>query len=114
DRPRELEHVDRLTVVDEVRLPGRGSAGNQVLGGQDETVNQVVHVGVIELDALAANQHLDVTSQHALEHPAEHRLVAAAPDTAGPYRACQQTINAVLRQHESLGHNLCLGVKIVE
>jgi hypothetical protein len=59
-RPGELEHVDRVSVVDEVRLAGCRSTGHQVFRGQDEAVNQVVYVGVIELDVLAADQHLDM------------------------------------------------------
>ena len=69
--------------------PGAVPPGTRCSRGQDEAVNQVVHVGVIELDVLAADQHLDVTGEHALEHLAEHGLVAAAPDAAGPDRAGQ-------------------------
>ena len=83
-RPGEFEHVDRLTVVDEVGLPWGSSSGNQMLGGQDEAVNQVVYVGVIQLDVLVADQHLGITGDHVLEHLAEHRLIATAPDTTGP------------------------------
>ena len=110
----ELEHVDRLAVVDEVRLPGRRTARHQMLGGEDESVNQVVHVGVVELDVLAADQNLDVAGQHALEQLAEHRLIAAAPDAAGPDRAGQQSADIVLAQDELLGHHLGLGVEVVE
>ena len=70
--------------------PGAVPAGHQVLAGEDETVNQVVHVGVVEFGVLAADEHLDVAGEHALEHLAEHRLIAAAPDAAGPDRAGQQ------------------------
>ena len=77
-------------------------------------MNQVVHVGVVELDVLAADQHLDVAGEHALEHLAEHGLIAAAPDAAGPDRAGEQAADAVLRQHELLRDDLGLGVEIVE
>ena len=95
--------------------PGARAAGHQMLGGEDEAVNQVVHVGVVELDVLAADQHLDVAGEHALEHLAEHGLIAAAPDAAGPDRAGEQTrSDSVLRQHELLRDNLRLGVEVVE
>ena len=94
--------------------PGAVPPGDQVLGGQDEAVNQVVHVGVIQAGGLAADQHLDVAGQHAFEHLAEHRLIAAAPDPARPNRAGQQPVNSVLGQHESLGHHFGLGVEVVE
>ena len=89
DGLRELEHVDRLTVVDEIRLTGRRTAGHQVLSGHDETVNQIVHVGVIELGALAPDQDFHVTGDHTFEQLAEHGLVAAAPDTARADRTGQ-------------------------
>ncbi len=63
---------------------------------------------------LAADQHLDVSGEHALEQPAEHGLVASTPDAAWPDRARQHAANTVLRQHESLGGDLGLGVEIVE
>jgi hypothetical protein len=94
---RENEHVDRLAVVDEVSLPGCGPAGHQMFGGEDEAVNQVVYVGVIQLGVLAADEDFDVTGEHTFEHPAEHRLIAGAPDPTGPDRAGEQAINAVLR-----------------
>jgi hypothetical protein len=82
--------------------------------GQDEAVNQVVYVGVIQLDVLAADEHLDMTGEHAHEHVAEHRLIAAAPDAGGPERAGEHATNAVLRQHEPLRDDLGLGVQVVE
>ena len=94
--------------------PGAVPPGTRCCAGQDEPVNQVVHVRVVQLGVLAADQHLDVSGQHALEQLAEHGLVAAAPDAAGPDRAGQHAANAVLRQHESLGDDLGLGVEIVE
>ena len=114
DRASELEHVDRFAVVDEVRLAGCRSARHQVLGGQDETVNQVVHVGVVQLGAFVADQHLDVTGDHAFEQLAEHGLVPVAPDARGPDRAGQHAVHAVLAQHELLGDHLGLGVEVVE
>ena len=85
-----------------------------MLGGQDEPVNQVVHVGVVQLGVLAADEHLDVPGQDALEELAEHGLVAATPDAAGPDRAGLHAANTVLRQHESLRDDLCFGVQVVE
>ena len=88
--------------------------GDQVLCGQDEAVNQVVHVGVIQTGGLAADQHLDVAGQHAFEYLAEHRLIAAAPDSTRPNRTGQKPLNSVLGQHESLGYYFGLGVEVVE
>src|SRR3546814_15516239 len=52
--------------------------------------------------------------QHAFEHLAEHGLIASAPDTAGPNGTRQHAVNTILRQHESLGDHLRLGVEVVE
>ncbi len=94
--------------------PGAVPPGDQMLRGQDEPVNQVVHVGVVQLGVLAADEHLDVSGQDALEQLAEHGLVAATPDAAGPDRAGQHAANTVLRQHESLSDHLGFGVQVVE
>ncbi len=82
--------------------------------GQDETVNQVVHVRVIQPGRLAPDQHLDVALEHTFEQLAEHRLIAVSPDAAGPDRARQHAVDTVLGQHESLGNHLGLGVEVVE
>ena len=55
-----------------------------------------------------------MAGQHAFEHLAEHRLIAAAPDSARPNRTRQKPVNSVLGQYESLGHHFGLGVEIVE
>ena len=77
-------------------------------------MHQVVHVGVVELGVLVADQNLDVPGDHAFEQLAEHGLIAAAPDAAGADRAGQQAVHAVLAEHELLGDHLGLGVEVVE
>jgi len=86
-RSREFEHVDRVVVVDEIRLPRGGAALDEMLGGEDETLHQVVHVRVVKARMPTADQHLHLAGDHPLEHLAEHGLIPGAPDAARADRA---------------------------
>ena len=95
--------------------PGCGAAGHEVLRGQDESVHQVVHVGVVELGVLTADQHLDVPGDDALEELCGTSSGSPRPQMPlGRMEQVSRPSTPFWSEDELLGHHLGFGVEVVE